>query len=339
MKFSLFYLLFSTLALFGADFHFKTRLQAAKMGDYVVTEANKMISILSVRSITPTAIVFEEISAPLQNLKKRPDSWSEWVKAKAPGHSSWSMIEIDLQTGEPTECYSFSRSSWLQLTQKESLFATLIQLPMKKIEKERRRKIGPPPMQGESDFRQIWNPPLVFEGKKIEAVKFEAYEILWPNDDTELSGQEVCLYFDRDKLLPLPAWIQVQTTHATTALRIIDSGKNLPVVYKNIPRRVPEFVGLPRKTENQLLLNLKSPKYYKEFELYAIDVTTREKKQIFPICHSLIEGKDEWKTVAIDLEELGQRLESDHRYTWLLVPIGHSESYTETTKPFVWTSK
>ena len=45
-------------------------------------------------------------------------------------------------------------------------------------------------------------------------------------------------------------------------------------------------VPLDAVTENNLLLNLKSPKYYKEFELYAIDVTTKEKK-IFPITHSL----------------------------------------------------
>ena len=98
---------------------------------------------------------------------------------------------------------------------------------------------------------------------------------------------------------------------------------------------MPEFVGLPLKTKNGLRLNLKSPKYYKEFELFAIDVTN-QKKQIFPITHSLVDGDDEWKTVEIDFEELGQTLEAEHRYTWLLVPVGHSESYTETHKPFVW---
>ncbi|MGB7977677.1 MAG: hypothetical protein WCF19_00795, partial [Chlamydiales bacterium] len=42
-------------------------------------------------------------------------------------------------------------------------------------------------------------------------------------------------------------WIQVETAHATAALRTIDAGSNLPVVYRTIPRRVPEFVGTPLK--------------------------------------------------------------------------------------------
>lgn len=338
MKNCLFALLLFVSVTYGAEFRLKDRVEKAKAGDYVVTEANKMITILSIRSITPTSLILEEISAPLQNLKKRPDSWPEWVKANAPGHSSWSMVEIDLKTGQLLECYSFSRSAWLQLSQKESLFATLLHLPMKKVPADKRRKIGPAPMDGEPDFRKIWNPPLVFEGKKVENGNFEVYETIWPQDGSELSGQDVCLYFDKEKHLPLPFWIQVQTSHATAALRTIDSGKNLPIVHRSIPRRVPEFVGLPLKTETGLRLNLKSPKYYKQFELYAIDVTTRE-KQIFPITHSLIEGEGEWKTVEIDLAELNETLEPDHRYTWLLVPIGHSESYTETSKPFVWTTE
>ncbi|MBX7067399.1 MAG: hypothetical protein K1X28_09225 [Parachlamydiales bacterium] len=324
-------------ALFGAPpFRMKERIEKAKVGDYMVTEAGKMITVLSIRSISPNSLILEEISVPSQNLKKRPDSWPEWVKANAPGHTSWSMIEIDPKSGQLLECFSFSRSAWIQLSQKESLIATLLFLPMKKVSPDKQRKIGPPPMPGEPDFRKVWVPPLVFEGKKLESPNFEVFETIWPKDDSELSNQEVMIYFDHEKQLPFPFWIQVQTSHATAALRTIDSGKNLPIIHRKIPRRVPEFVGLPRKTEDRLLLNLKSPKYYKQFELYAIDVTTKE-KQILPITHSLIDGEDEWKTVAIELDELESTLETDHRYNWLLVPVGFSDSYTETAKPFLWT--
>lgn len=327
--------LFSSTLIFGAEFRLKERMEKAKAGDYIVTEANKMITLLSLRSVTPSSLIVEEISAPLQNLKKRPTSWPEWVKAKAPGHTSWSMVEIDLQNGQVIECYSFSRSSWVHLSQKESLLATLIHTPMKKIASEKRRKIGPPPMEGEMDVRKIWNPPLVYEGRKFETGQFDAYETTWPNDGTELANQQVSLYFDKEKKSPFPYWIQVETSHATAALRTIDSGKNLPIMYRNLPRRVPEFVGTPIKTEKGLKLSLKSPKYYHQFELFAIDVTTKE-KQIFPMTHSLLEGKDEFLTLEIDEEELQETLEPNHRYTWLLVPVGHSESYTETSKPFVW---
>ncbi len=321
--------------LFGTEFHLKERLEKGKAGDYIVAEANQMVTVLTFRSITPTTLVIEEVSAPLQNLKKQPPSWPDWVKAKAPGHTSWSMVEIDLQSGQILECYSFSRSAWIQLTQKESLLATLLSLPMRDIPLDKQRKIGPPPMDGEPDVRKVWAPPLIHEGKKWENPHFDVYETIWPEDGTELSGREVFLYFDREKKFPFPFWIQAETSHATVALRAIDSGKNLPAVYRSIPRRVPEFIGLPLKTENGLRLSLKSPKYYKQFELFAVDVTTRE-KQIFPITHSLVHGEGEWLTVEIDREELNETLQSDHRYTWLLVPVGHSEFYTETPKPFVW---
>lgn len=329
---------FLSTALFGAPFRLKERVEKAHIGDYMVTEAGKTITLLSIRKAHPNSIILEEISAPSASLKKRPSSWPEWVKSNAPGHTSWSMIEIDPQSGQILECFSFSRSSWVQLSEKESLIATLLYLPMRKLAPDKMRKIGPPPLHGEPDFRKIWVPPLVYEGEKLQSPLFEVYETVWPEDGSEISGEQVTLYFDVEKQLPLPFWIQVETSHATAALRTIDSGKNLPVIHRNIPRRVPEFVGLPRKTQDSLLLNLKSPKYYKTFELYAIDVTTRE-KQIFPITHMLVEGDDEWKTVSIDLEELNQTLQTDHRYTWLLVPVGHSESYTETAKPFLWTSE
>lgn len=330
-----FLILFLTYVTIGHAFCLRDRVQSAKSGDYIVTEANKMITVLSVKAITDHTILLEEISAPIQNLKKRPDSWTQWVKNKAPGHTSWSMVEIDLDSSQLLECYSFSKSAWIHLSEKESLFATLLDLPMERVSDNERRKIGPPPMDGEPDFRKIWNPPLVFQGQKIQGAKFDVYETVWPEDDSVLSGEQVSLYFDQGKHFPLPFWIQVDTSHATAALRTIDSGKNLPIVYRKLPRRVPEFVGLPLKTENGIRLNLKSPKYYKEFELYAIDVTSR-KKQIFPITHSLSDGEDEWKTVEIDFKELGQILKPEHSYTWLIVPVGHSESYTETQKPFVW---
>lgn len=325
----------TTLLFSGMEMRLKERLEKGKSGDYIVTEANKMITVLVLRSSTKRSLVLEEISAPAQNLKNRPSSWIDWVKAKAPGHTSWSMIEMDPQSGQVMECYSFSRSAWIPMSQKESLFATLLDLPMKKVSPENLRKIGPPPLEGEPDFRKVWTPPLIFEGKALENAQFEVYETVWPEDDSELSNQQVSLYFDREKRSPLPFWVQVETSHVIASLRTIDSGKNLPVIYRSMPRRVPEFVGMPQKTEQGIRLHLKSPKYYRQFELFAVDVTTKE-KQIYPLSHSLIQGDDELVTVVVDQEDLKQTLKPDHRYTWLLVPIGHTESYTESMKPFLW---
>jgi hypothetical protein len=334
-KLILLFLLFSSLT-FAGELRLKERLEKAKCGDYVVTEANKMITLLVLRSISPQSFIIEEITAPSHALKKQPASpasWSEWIKNKAPGHTSWSMIEIDRTNGQISECYSFSRSAWIRLSNQESLFASLMNLPMKEIPQENRRKIGPPPMNGEKDHRQVWSPPLLREGKKIEKASFAVYETVWPDDGSEIAGRIVSLYFDTDKQFPFPFWIQAETTHVTATLQTIDSGKNLPTIHKELPRRIPEFVGHPLKTATGITLSLKSPKYYREFELFAVDVTTRE-KQMLPITHSLIQGEEESITIQIDREELEKNLKNQHRYTWLLVPVDHTESYTETHQPF-----
>lgn len=321
--------------LFGGEYRLKERLEKGKPGDYIVTEANQLITILAIRSITPESFIIEEITVPSRNLKNHPASWADWVKAKAPGHTSWSMIEIDRTNGKIAECYSFSRSAWIRLTQQESLFATLLNLPLKTIPPEKRRKIGPAPMEGEPDVRKPWSPPLIREGEKIESARFDVYETLWPDDGSEIAAREVALYFDANKQFPFPFWIQAETSHVTATLRTIDSGKNLPIIHRELPRRVPEFVGIPLKTEKGISLSLKSPSYYREFELFAVDVTTRE-KELCPIAHSLAKMDEERLILEIDEEELEKNLAPNHRYTWLLVPINHTESYTETLKPFTW---
>lgn len=322
-------------SLFAGEFRLQERLTRAQVGDYIVTEANQMVTLIAIRSQLSQSIILEEISVPLQHIKQRPASWAEWVKEGAKGHTSWSMIEMDLASGAILECYSFSKGAWIQLTSKESLLATLLHLPLKAIAQSERRKIGPPPMPGEIDIRKVWNPPLVYEGKKRDPVSFDVFQAHWPQDGSELAGQELTLYFDRDLFFPLPFWIQLQTSHATVALKTIDSGKNLPMFYKNMPRRIPEFTGPTIQNKQGLSLPIKSPKYYQQFELFAIDVTNQE-RMIYPIQHTFLAGQGESATLHIAQADLEQTLEKNHHYTWLLVPAGHSESYTQTLKPFVW---
>jgi hypothetical protein len=320
-------------ALFSSPL--QERIERSCPGDYLVVEGGKIITIVSIRSVSPTSIILEEVSILSQNLKKHPPSWRDWIKERAPGHTSWSMIELDRKTGEVLECYSFTKASWIKLSSHESLLATLIKLPLTLVPNERRRKIGPPPMGGELDTRKIWEPPTFFEGKKQGGLHFDVFEAAWPSDNSPLSGSNVLLYFDREELFPLPFWIQVETAHAQIAIRTIDSGREFPSPYRKIPRRVPEFVGEPKKIKNGLRLFLKSPKYFRDFDLFAVDVTTRD-KELCPITHSLIFGKEEFLSLEITEEELNQSLKPNHRYTWLLVPSGHGESYTESTKPFTW---
>ena len=294
-----------------------------------------MITLLSVQSQTPQSLILEEISIPSQKAKPLPASWLDWVKTRAPGHTSWSMVEIDRSTGEILECYSFSRASWVQVSPQESLIATLFNIPLHLVPEAERRRIGPPPLAGEPDNRKIWSPPGTFEGKK-EPLHFDVYQTSWPKDGTDLAGHNVSLYFDREFRSPFPFWMQIETTHANVSLRAIDSGRNLSSPHKSFPRRIPQFIGQPKKVQNGLRLSLKSPKYYRNFELFAVDITTNE-KEICPVAYSLLKGENELFTIEIPEETLNQVLQPDHRYTWLLVPTGHTESYTELLKPFLWT--
>jgi len=330
----LLFLCFLTTTAFTNQYPLRERLEKAKSGDFIVFEANKTITLLAIRSISEQSMVLEEISAPA--MKKKPNSWAEWIQAKAPGHTSWSMIEIDLQNRQVLECYSFSRGAWLSQSPQDSFLAGLLHLPVTPIEQQNLRRIGSPPQDGEKDRRQIWNPPLIVNGEKVENISFTAYEAVWPQDNSELAGKTVSLYFDSEAKSPLPCWIQVDTGNITASLRAIDSGHKLPLSpYRSMPRRVPEFVTAPVKSKNGLRFAIKSPKYYKSFELFAVDVTSRE-KQIHLITHSLTSGEGETLTLQVDIEELSQVLQPNHKYTWLIVPSGHNSSYTEFQKPFTW---
>ena len=48
------------------------RLGKAKAGDYIVTESNKMISVLAIRSLTPKSLILEEIGVPAHAVDPRP---------------------------------------------------------------------------------------------------------------------------------------------------------------------------------------------------------------------------------------------------------------------------
>jgi hypothetical protein len=323
-----------TASLSGGEFPLLKRLERAKAGDFIVFEANKTITLLAIRGLSEQSLILEEISVP--SAKVKPGNWAHWIQSKAPGHTSWSMIEIDLNSQKIIECYSFDRNTWLPQSPQDSFLATLLHLSVAPVIPAERRKIGPAPQDGEMDRRKIWNPPLIIDGKKMENSTFDAYQADWPSDGSELAGKSVCLYFDRELKLALPCWIQIDTGQITASLRAIDSGHKLPASsHRTMPRRIPEFVGSTVKTKHGLRISIKSPDYYKQFELFAVDITNKD-KQIHLISHSLIRGQGDILTLDINAEELSQTLLPDHKYTWLLVPTGYSGSYSELQKPFTW---
>lgn len=92
-------------------------------------------------------------------------------------------------------------------------------------------------MPGEMDLRPIWNPPFFYEGKK-KSLSFEAYEMEWPKDDTELSQKLITAYFDNSNLSPFPVWVQISNDHIAVFAREIDAGTGLVSYYSGIPQKV-----------------------------------------------------------------------------------------------------
>ncbi|MEN9654884.1 MAG: hypothetical protein RL235_996 [Chlamydiota bacterium] len=321
-------------AAFGEISILQKRLAEARTGDYLVIESPKTTTLIAIRSNEADAFVIEEISAPSSQLTPYPTSWPDWVKHRAPGHSSWSMIELNIRSGEIIESYSFSKNGWIVLSQEESLFATLLQLPMQLAPTEARKKIGPPPMGGEADTRQIWQPSLVISGKRIGQPRFDVFTATWPQDGTELSGHTVWLYFDQEERCPFPIWVQFDTTHATITLRGIDSGRGLVSPYRFIPKRIPEFIGTAERVDAGVRLRLKTPPYFTSFHLYAIDITAKDRKLI-AVAHQQKKIDKDLIALEIDDNELKLSLQPKHRYHWLVVPEGHSEAYSESSRPFL----
>ncbi len=186
-----------------------------------------MVSVLTIRSLSPDRIYLEEISAPIKQISPYPPSWIEWVKKRAPGHTSWVLLAFDLRSGEVTDCYSFSKHSHVAVSSKESLLATLLKVPLTEVSLQERKKIGPPPEKGEMDIRKIWTPPFTFEGKKIGKGECSAFQTKWPQDGTEWGGYQITFYFDQEKRTMLPIWIEIEGSHGAIHFREIDAGTNL----------------------------------------------------------------------------------------------------------------
>ncbi|HSX13168.1 MAG TPA: hypothetical protein VLE96_01950 [Chlamydiales bacterium] len=222
MKIFIFLLLF--LCSSFANPTLQTFLLNGKSGDYIVTQAGKLFTVVHLRSIDENQLIIEEISGPNSFVT---DSWASWVKNKAPGHTSWSILEIDSKNGQVLDCYSVSKNMHVKISKNESILATLLQLSLVPIQNEDRRRIGPPPLDGEPDFRKIWNPKFVFEKKTNHGTVCDAYTAIWPNDGSEIEGRSITLYFDQAHKIPFPCWIDIETTHVTGRIHVVDSGQNL----------------------------------------------------------------------------------------------------------------
>lgn len=310
-------------------FSIKDRLIHAGEGDYFVLKSGKMTSIIRVVSLEERILTLEEISAPANHLQKI--SWQDWIDRKAPGHTSWVLYEIDLNTDELIEAFSLSKGCFLQLNDTHFLL-TLLKSPLQSVPKEDRKKIGPPPQQGEIDIRADWQPPKIVNGKKASSPKFSVYQMKWPADHTELSGKVIQLYFEKSREFFFPFWVEVLSDHLTLPLKVIDCGHDLCSLAPSIPRRAIQFLTTPKKTQEEITFYVNCPKYYNEIQLFALDRSQKVKKFIeIPV--QINRKENEKLELIVSIQQLSALLEKKHSYAWIIKPKG-SQLISELEEPF-----
>lgn len=201
------------------DLILKTNLQLAKPGDYIVMSAGRTHTLLHIYSKQNQVLTIEEIAVPARKLSAKM-GWKEWVRQGAPGHNSWVMYDIDLQSGQMLRYYSFTKKNWFEIPDADNFLSKLLNLKFTKIPENARKKSG----------NTLWQPRMVVEGKSIEGIPFDAWRTKWPRDNSDLSGKVIEAYLPIDsKGFPayFPYWLQINGTVGQARVHIIDAGSKL----------------------------------------------------------------------------------------------------------------
>ncbi len=318
-----------------ASLTLEQRFVHAQAGDFIVTAQENNYSLLFIRSITADTLLLEEISVPAHQVDVKKIQWKEWVSNKAPGHTSWTLYEIDRKSDKLIECFSFSKNGWLFLDESEQFLTRLLSLQLNLVPNKDRKKIGPLPVSNEEDRRALWNPPLIVEGKKIAKPSFDVLKVQWPDDNSRLSCCNIELYFAND--FPFPYWLEVQSPHYAFKMRTIDSGHNLfSPMAGSMPHRAPHILSLAQKGIDRWKLSIKTPPYFQKLQLFVIDLT-EESKATIPIPFIAQNGTNpEEMVLEMATVDLNKILQNQHRYRWVLIPEGSSEIYVESEEIFIW---
>ena len=195
---------------------FKERLLNAQVGDYVVTEYQEVLSMLRVHSVKGDLVTLEEVNVPWHQMRGK-SNFKGWLQNGAKGQTSWIRYTLDLKENKMVECFSPTRDAYLDTS--DSLITELLSLKMTRIADHDRKRVGPPPLDGQ-DTRSFWTPMITREGVRKKPVSVEVWQTKLPIGDTPLSGKIIDLYFEES--LPFPYWIQIHD--GALRMRMIDSG-------------------------------------------------------------------------------------------------------------------
>lgn len=216
------------LSLQANELILRNNLQRAQPGDYIVISANKTQTLLLIYAKRYPILTIEEVAVP-ESKRSSKNSWKEWMKQDAPGNTSWVRYDINLQTGQMLNYYSFTKKNWFDIPDADNFLSKLLNLTFTQIPDNDRKRIGPK-SRSKTKIRPFWQPRMIVEGETIQEVTFDAWRTKWPRDGSDLSGKIIEVYLPNDsQRYPayFPYWLQINGIIGKAKIRIIDSGSKL----------------------------------------------------------------------------------------------------------------
>lgn len=205
-------------------FDLKEAIKSAETGDFIVYQYKNSLVLLRIREQKAPKLVVEEVSAPQTAVTA---NWQEWLTKQAPGHTSWTISQINIDSGRVESIFSVDDRGYLNANPAFQFLPTLLKLTPEPIEPHNRKYIGAEPLAGEKDMRHLWLPKIIFEGKQLN-VPVNAYKVKWPDDESELSNKPIDVYYVQSGALTyLPYWIEVAGALGKAKISALDSGKKL----------------------------------------------------------------------------------------------------------------
>ncbi len=318
---------FLTSFLMGNELCLKNKLAEAEPGSYIVTEQNKNFTLVHIHDKTPHSIVIEEVTIPAARFARNRLPWRTWFESGAPGHTSWTMSMINLNTGTFEESFSFTHQGWINLSNSDPFFTTLLNLQFRPVPEKKRRRIGLPPGSNKTDYRPYWNPILTVDGQRIPRIPFASWVARWPSDGSELSRKYVEIYLPcsvDDTSVPgyptyFPYWIEVDGKIGSAKVRIVDSGLGARSPKPPLPLRPPELMGEGKLEESGLALYLKTPTYYTDFLVIAEECNAFFGKT-FPLPCQTTQIDEQTVELHIAKEKLSELMTPGESYRFLISP-------------------
>lgn len=337
LKVLLFFILVpSQLAASSRNLQLLDKLQEAQVGDYVVIKQSFDYKLIAIHKKTNTELQLLECTVPPQKIQEKI-SWNQWMDKGAPGNTSLILYEVEFESGKIIEAFHVSRSTFLNLNEHNNFVEKLLTIPFTKLPLQERKKIGPRPHLIK-DTRPLWQPLLIFQGKKIPNVSFEAYKSKWPHDQSELANQEITIYLPiGEGKYPcyLPYWLELGSKITKAKMRIVDSGNNLNTQKFQMPKQAPQFLNNGEFINSNLAFLVKSPPYFKEFFFLAIDKEESSSSSL--LLPAQIKPLDTPNTleVSIPMGVIKKLLKNNRAYFFLLVPKNDEDNYAKSQRPIL----